>query len=80
MPITPSGSREKDPLKNFPHDADNSCGHARLWCAKDLTPITLIGYHMDEERIRVAPHTAGMDASSVGVVLGVARNINGECA
>jgi len=33
---------------------------------------------MAEERIRGAPHTAGKEASSVALVLGAARNINGE--
>jgi hypothetical protein len=51
---------------------------ALLWCGKDLTPITLIGYHIAEERIRGAPHTAGKEASSDATVLGAARNINGE--
>jgi hypothetical protein len=38
----------------------------------DLTPITLIGYHMAEERIRGAPHTAGKEVSSDAMVLGTA--------
>jgi hypothetical protein len=52
--------------------------NAPLWCGKDLTPITLIGYHVAEERIRGTPHTAGKEASSDAMVLGTARNINGE--